>query len=261
MNQKLIKNKAIHFGVLLNTTKYLKINREDYAKIDNKNHSLTFYKRYHERMTLYKNSNDSFLQKCSKYYFDNYLNIFDDETLTTYKNEFCIEHQKKCLINYDLNMNFFNKIEYTDFEKIINKLKNRYKKLEEIKDLTHYEKKSGIYILVLDEYKQIYIGQTNDIKKRILQHWTRKKQFFQLIFGEIDKSILSIDSFGALDTTRIFVYETDDFYKQLDLEDKIVNYVPKDYILNRTKGGDRGLDNNEIVINTLATANNRKLTQ
>ena len=42
------------------------------------------------------------------------------------------------------------------------------------------------------------------MKKRILGHWNRQKEFDHLICGKIEESILSIDSFGALDTTRIF---------------------------------------------------------
>ncbi len=250
---------TIHFGILINNNKkYLKINRKDYAIIDKKNHSLSISKRQYERMKMYEHSNEVFYQKWAKSYFDNYLNVFEDETLTTYTDKYCTEHQKNCLINYDLNMSFFNKIKYSDFEKMLYKLKKRFKKLEEIEDLSNYEKKGGIYILILDEYKQIYIGKSNDIKKRILQHWTQKKKFFKLIFGKKETSVLSIDSFGALDTTRIFVYEIEE-YKQLDLEEKIVAYVPQEYLLNRTKGGDRGFLENEIVVNTLGTMNKRKL--
>ena len=50
----------------------------------------------------------------------------------------------------------------------------------------------------------MYIGISNDIKKRILTHWGSKKDFDRLLFGKKENSVLSIDSFGALDTTRIF---------------------------------------------------------
>lgn len=250
---------TIHFGILISSNKkYLKINRIDYAKIDKKNHSLSSSKREYEKMKIYKQLNDTFFQKISKFYFDNYLNVFEDETLATYTDKYCIEHQKDCLINYDLNMNFFDKIKYSDFEKMLSKLRNKFKKLKEIKDLSNYEKKEGLYILILDEYKQIYIGISKDIKKRILQHWNRKKEFSKLIFGDVETSVLSIDSFGALDTTRILVYESGK-YKQLELEEKITNYIPQEYLLNRTKGGYRGFSEEETIVNTLSTMNRRKL--
>lgn len=248
----------IHFGILINSDKkYLKINREEYAKIDKKNHFLSKSKKQHEKMKWYANSDKPYLVKYSKSYFDNYLNVFEDETLKTYTDKYCIEHQKNCLINYDLNMNFFNKIKYSDFEKIISKIRKRFKKLEEIEDLKNYEKKGGIYILILDEYRQIYVGQSNNIKKRILQHWTKRKEFDKLIYGKKETSVLSIDSFGALDTTRIFVI--DNLNEQMYLEEKIVDYIPQKYLLNRTKGGDRGLEKDEILINTKGTMNRRAL--
>lgn len=260
---QLIKNDlkaSIHFGIFIDSNKkYLKINREEYARIDKKNHSLSISKKEYQIMKSYAHSSEKILQEWSKSYFDNYLETYEDNTLTTYTDKCCIKHQKDCLINYDLNMNFFKKIDYRDFEKMISNLRKKFKTLKEIKDLSGYEKKGGIYILILDEYKQIYIGQSKDIKKRILQHWTQRKEFFKLIFGKVETSVLSIDSFGALDTTRILICETEDLYEQLRLEEKIVNYVPKEYLLNRTKGGDRGFSLNEIAVNTLGTMNKRKL--
>lgn len=205
---------------------------------------------------FYKDSNDELNKKTAKDYFDNYLKLYEDDSLTTYTDKYCIEHQKDCLFNYDLNMKFFSQIKYKDFEKIINKLKRKFKKLIEITDLTDYKEKSGIYILILDDYKQMYIGQTEDINKRITQHWRKRKEFDRLIFGSKETSILSIDSFGALDTTRILVYETK---SHLKLEEEIVDFVPKEYLLNRTKGGDRGDSMREIAVNTIGSRNNRKL--
>lgn len=249
-----------HFGVFIDSRKkYLKINRDEYAEIDRKNHSLSVSKKEYNLMEEYRSSDVISKQKIAKSYFENYLKVFEDNSLTTFNNNYCIEHQKNCLINYDLNMNFFSKINYNDFEKMITSLKKKFKKLIEIQDLSIYDKKPGIYILVLDEYKQVYVGQTRDIKKRILQHWTNRKEFFKLIFGDVETSVLSIDSFGALDTTRILIYQIGDLFLQLDLEDKITKFIPKEYLLNRTKGGDRGFLNDEIKINTIGTMNRRNL--
>ena len=249
-----------HFGIWINNKrKYLKINRDEYAEIDNKNHSLSKAREIYERMKQYRDSDDLFLRNLSKSYFENYLKVFQDDTLMTYTDEYCIKQQERCLINYDLNMRFFSKIKYEDFEKVIKKLKKKFKKLLETTDLSIYGKKAGIYILILDDYKQMYVGQTSDIKKRVLQHWRNKKEFFRLIFGKVETSVLSIDSFGALDTTRILVYETDNIYSQYDIEEKITDFVPKEYLLNRTKGGDRGMSESEMIINTIGTMNKRHL--
>ena len=62
--------------------------------------------------------------------------------------------------------------------------------------------------MVLDLYKQAYTGQAADIRMRIKRHWSGTKQFERLIFGTKESSVLSIDSFRALDTTRIFAAKT-----------------------------------------------------
>ena len=51
--------------------------------------------------------------------------------------------------------------------------------------------------MVLDDYKQVYIGIANNIKKRVMNHRSAKKEFGKLIFGSKDNSGLSIDSFKS----------------------------------------------------------------
>lgn len=252
--------KIEYFGVSIDSRKkYLRINRDDYAKIDKKNYSLSASTEQYNLMAQYKNSNEISKQKMAKSYFENYLKVFENNSLTTFTDSYCIAYQNECLINYDLNMKFFSKIKYKDFEKMINSLKKQFKELMEIDDLSIYDKKPGLYILVLDKYKQVYVGQTKNIKKRIMQHWTKRKEFFKLIFGDVKTSVLSIDSFGALDTTRILIYEMEDLLSQLELEEKITKFIPNEYLLNRTKGGDRGFFDDEIRINTIGTMNRRNL--
>ena len=69
------------------------------------------------------------------------------------------------------------------------------RKIKEVKNLNDYSGVAGVYILVLDKYKQVYIGQTNTcIKTRIMSHWRKVKEFDRLLFGPVESSILSIDS-------------------------------------------------------------------
>ncbi|WP_461183016.1 GIY-YIG nuclease family protein [Virgibacillus kimchii] len=110
---------------------------------------------------------------------------------------------------------------------------SKTKLFKEITDLAPFDRISGYYIMVLDEYTQAYIGRSTNIKNRIMSHWSKQKEFDRLVFGGKEKSILSIDSFRAYDTTRIFVYPTDN-QKQ---EDYFINLFNKKYLLNRTKGG------------------------
>lgn len=71
---------------------------------------------------------------------------------------------------------------------------------------------------------------------RIRQHWTKGKSFDRLLFpmGNVDSSILSIDSFRALDTTRIYIYITDETYSS---EDKFSNQFSDKFVCNRITGG------------------------
>ena len=92
--------------------------------------------------------------------------------------------------------------------------------------------------MVLDEYRQVYVGVANSstgIAKRIRQHWTHQKEFDRLLWGSIETSILAIDSFRALDTTRIFAVKTDQFFAG---ENPLLEKFPRKFALNRVMGGD-----------------------
>nr|WP_269211995.1 GIY-YIG nuclease family protein [Zhihengliuella flava] len=88
--------------------------------------------------------------------------------------------------------------------------------------------------MILDDYKQIYVGQADDMRKRIKQHWSGAKQFDRLLFGPVEVSILSIDSFRALDTTRVIAAKT---RATSALEQKVEEAVPASFRLNRLSGG------------------------
>ena len=86
--------------------------------------------------------------------------------------------------------------------------------------------------MVLDNYSQVYIGMSkNNLKRRIIEHWRKKVPFDRLISIKSYNTSINIDSFGALDTTRIF-------YKQVESKlcdnyiDKIVNEFNDNYNLN-----------------------------
>lgn len=141
----------------------------------------------------------------------------------------------KADINYDANMKFYNSLNSVEFNKVLNKMVKKFR-LKQCTDLKKLEGVGGLYVMVMDSYKQIYVGITDDIKKRIhYGHWNKTKSLERLIFGDLFTSKISIDSFGALDTTRIFYYSGN---KDLSiLEKDIVNYIGPDYLINRTGGG------------------------
>jgi hypothetical protein len=91
--------------------------------------------------------------------------------------------------------------------------------------------------MVLDGFKQIYVGMTRakgGIRERIRKHWSTSKQFDRLIYGDVYTSVISIDSFRALDTTRILAMKTN---RPEAIERKIVASVTGEFLLNRTGGG------------------------
>lgn len=208
--------KIKHFGVWINKNERNQINRENYAKINNKNTiGSSFYtKHYYESAEI--------------------RNIFEDETCTTYSIEWCEKHRQKCLENYDLNMLYFDKLSSADFNDTLNAFLKKNSKFFPLFELNDVDNVSGIYLIVLDKYKQVYIGQSSSIKRRILSHWNKVKQFDRLIYGNVQNSVLSIDCFGALDTTRIFIYKTNNLFAE---ERKLVDIMPQHYKLNRIGGG------------------------
>ena len=149
------------------------------------------------------------------------------------------EHEKLCIQNFDLNMGFFSDLSRTQFEKAINALRTRYQ-LKEIFDLNDVEKRKGIYVMVLDEYCQIYAGKTSSvqgIKHRITTHWNKPMHFDRLLLGSPRSSPISIDSFRALDTTRIFIKLMDTEIEMDKTERNIIADTPSEFCSNRTAGG------------------------
>ena len=135
--------------------------------------------------------------------------------------------------NYDLNMEFFKKLNASKFNEELNRFIDSTEFFE-ITDLCEFSC-SGYYAMVIGEYCQIYIGTSKDIKRRIRQHWSGgKMKLDRLVLGDKTRSKLSIDSFRALDTTRIFVYPTDNTYCR---EDEYINYFSDEFVCNRAKGG------------------------
>ncbi|WP_301110372.1 hypothetical protein [Microbacterium sp.] len=95
----------------------------------------------------------------------------------------------------------------------------------------------GLYFMVLAEYRQAYVGATDHpggIMARIKQHWTGTKSFDRLIWGDPETSIISIDSFRALDTTRIFAAKTS---RSFAGENPLLDRFPSKFMLNRIMGG------------------------
>ena len=161
---------------------------------------------------------------------------FEDEDHTRFSDEYYNDQQAAALENFDLNMAFFAQLSGREFLETLNEMLRQHHNLRPVTDLTTVDGVEGAYVMVLDRYKQAYIGQACDIRARIKRHWGGTKQFDRLIFGDMNSSVLSIDSFRARDTTRIFAAKTS---RGLQMEERLVNAFPADFLINRVPGGDR----------------------
>ena len=215
-NNALNENKILHFGVWLTKSNQLNISKDHYATIDKQNSFVNKEKRPRQ------------------YLYDLNPSQYEDESCTIYSDAYCTQHQKACFENYDINMDRFKQIPRDRFEGVVNYLITAAP-FQKIEDLTRCNY-CGLYIMVLDRYKQIYIGVAQNIKDRIKKHWYAKKKFDRLIFGTVEHSVISIDSFGALDTTRIYILPMP-FQNLREAEAGFVNSINPMYTLNRVNGG------------------------
>lgn len=164
------------------------------------------------------------------------MNAYADEQGTAYSESWCADYRKVCLKNFDLNMDYFSKLDKTAFDLALSKFFSKYKRFVEVANLNDFSGVEGFYVMVLDEYRQAYIGKTEDIKKRIMQHWSKTKPFDRTLFPMYawKESTFSIDFFRALDTTRIYVWKKKISY---GLEAELVKNFPYQFLSNRV-GGD-----------------------
>ena len=183
-----------------------------------------------------------------------------------YNEEFIKRNKEAILKNLYLNLKFYTKLDSEEFNKNFDRVLKLKKNngLKKVTDLKEYIGKKGIYIMVLDKYKQIYIGQSKrDVVERIINHWKRKVEFENLLIGKVNESKLSIDTFGMLDTTRIYIEDIDPLYynnsEKIDKrEEYLINSIPEQYLINKVGGGLR-LDDIDSLKSFIDTYKRRKL--
>lgn len=153
---------------------------------------------------------------------------------TTYSDEWCKRHYELCMQNFDLNMKYFNALSHNEFNSAIDSFMQHFPQFHFIDNLHKYKNKSGYYMMILDDFCQAYIGTSKDIYQRIYQHWSENFPFDRLIFDKVSTSKLSINSFKALDTTRILIALSSDIYVD---ENTFIESFPVKFLLNRISGG------------------------
>lgn len=147
-------------------------------------------------------------------------------------------HRAEVLRNFDLTMAYCERLPREAFLDALRAMCALFPCLEDVHDLNEWRGRCGAYVLVLDGYKQFYVGQTTapgGIRQRILVHWQKKPAFDRMLSGPAERSIMSVDCFRALDTTRIFAASCD---VPGDLERAIQECLPEAYCANRTRAGD-----------------------
>jgi hypothetical protein len=160
---------------------------------------------------------------------------YEDADHTVLSDEFCKLQREAALENFDLNMAFFAQLSQVSFNNALNEALATNKAMHPVLDMKTMDGKEGVYVMVLDDYRQAYVGQTTDIRARIKSHWSGTKQFDRLLWGHKRESVISVDAFRALDTTRIFAARTTRGYR---LEERLVDTIPPDFLLNRIHGGE-----------------------
>ena len=141
----------------------------------------------------------------------------------------------QALKNYSLNMQYFRKLDEESFNIAVRQLL-KIAHFINVSDLNVLKGKKGIYILVLDKYKQLYIGQSfRDLKERIIRHFKITIPYQRVPF--IINDTLPIDAFKPLDTTRIFVLLNENQDILNEIEGMLISNCPKQFMLNKTIGG------------------------
>lgn len=207
------ENTLVHFGLKLQKRKYsFKLLRDEYALV-NTHSSFEF------RMPS--------LEK---------IGAYAGETGTAYDPAWAEDYRALCLENFDRNMTYFAALDKAEFDQTVHELTERFPQLLEVDDLNEYKGVPGLYVMVLDGYKQLYIGQTYDICKRIRKHWSDMIPFDRALLPlyNVEGLVMSIDAFRALDTTRIFAWMRE---PSGELEDRMITSVPQKFSCNRIGGG------------------------
>lgn len=186
------------------------------------------------------------------------IDVYGDEYLTRenylQKIRFDDSDNKQLYLDwYDKHISFFKDLSSSEFNLQLEKLLKKFKGFKPITNIDDCNF-PGIYIMVLDNYKQLYIGVSRNIKKRIMQHWNKivKPDYLS---NCMNNAPIGIDCFKVLDTTRIYVSDYSHFinlvnymlenlkqkpYKQNEIyilmeddEAKMIKFIDKKFLCNK----------------------------
>ncbi len=148
---------------------------------------------------------------------------------------YLLVQRDRALRNFDLSLRYFGTLDRNGFEESLEHLLVKVKSLKPVERLDDWVGADGAYVMVFDGYKQLYVGQSSDIRRRIRAHWSGRKSFDRLVFGGVYRSILPVDEFRAFDNTRIFAARSRNRHW---LEERAERAADPRYTLNRISGGE-----------------------
>lgn len=208
---------GLHFGESLRRSKYgLKLSRDTYGLPNRKPH----------QRPNREYSGEERWQKSAWQY--------RDDEHREHSDLFCVAWRDMALVNFDLSMAYFDSLDHNEFNESLTNLLAHNHGLEEVEDLKEFDQQAGVYLMVFDEYKTMYIGQSTDIRKRVKKHWVGRKPFDRLIFGSEFDSVFPVDEFRSLDNSRLYALKTDDYY---EVERELAELADRRFTLNRIDGG------------------------
>lgn len=208
---------GLHFGESLRSSRYgFTVSRETYGLPNRKPHQRANWELLGEERRL------------------SAAWMYRDVDYREHSDLFCVAWRDKALVNFDLSMAYFGSLDRKEFNEALGSLLAQDHGLQEVKDLREYDQQAGVYVMIFDEYKTMYIGQSTDIRKRVKKHWTGRKPFDRLIFGTEFDSVFPVDEFRPLDNSRIYALKTDDYY---EVERELTELADRRFTLNRINGG------------------------
>ena len=163
---------------------------------------------------------------------------------------------------YISNMKFYKQLDRKEFNKLLKGITGGF---VEVTDVNNYINTSGVFILVLGKYKQVYIGQSRYVGREVFEYFdtwvkhthysvrhTHAKGLMSKIDAEdsrknskgltelvCDYGRLPIQAFRPFDVTKIYIKPMKDDRKELLCEEhNLLMSIDDKFLCNISKGDD-----------------------
>lgn len=110
---------------------------------------------------------------------------YRDAVHAEHSDMYLLVQRDRALRNFDLSIRFFETLDRSGFDESLEQLLGKAKYLKPVERLADWAGADGAYVMIFDDYKQLYVGQSSDIRKRIRAHWSGRKSFDRLLFGDV----------------------------------------------------------------------------